>query len=480
MSSNASLSSRAKRGIGFSLALLIASPIGAQQATPQGARRVDKAAVRRTVDSLASAFLASKEAPGVSIVVTKGHDTLVSQGFGMADLENSVPATPHTVYRIGSITKQFTSASVMQLVEAGRVKLDEPIGTYLPSLPARWRPATVRQLLNHTSGIPSYTDIGPRWLKRIGQPMTPDSLVALTADDTLTFAPGTGWRYDNSGYVVLGMLIEKVSGKSYAQYIDEKLFKPLGLTETMYCSNAPIIPHRAQGYGKDSSGWRNAAFIDMTQPFSAGALCSSALDLARWNQALSSGRVVSAASYREMTTPVGAAAPRHYGFGLMQDTIDGHRVIMHGGGIPGFSTFNGWLPDDSISITVLPNSESARPDRVFRGIARAALGMAPEQAPRRVTLSVAELSRYTGQYALQLPNGSTLAMRMWVDGDHLAAQATGQGATALIPYGHDVFGADFDPAVRFTFTVAGDHATKFTLLQSGVTMNATRVAEDAK
>jgi len=359
----------------FTVAFLIASPVAAQQAAPQGARRVDKAAVRHAVDSLANAFLASKEAPGVSIVVTRGRDTLVSQGYGMADLENSVPATPHTVYRIGSITKHFTAASVMQLVEAGRIKLDDSIGTYLPNLPARWRPATVRQLLNHTSGIPSYTDIGPRWMSKMSLPIAPDSIVALTASDTLTFAPGTGWRYDNSGYVVLGMLIEKVSGKTYAQYLDEKLFKPLGLTETMYCSNAPIIPHRAQGYGKEASGWRNAVFIDMTQPFAAGALCSSASDLARWNAALSSGRVVSAASYRDMTTPTGSAAPRHYGFGLMVDTIGGHRVVQHGGGIPGFSTFNAWLPDDSISITVLPNSETARPDRVFRSVVSAVLGM---------------------------------------------------------------------------------------------------------
>src|SRR5437868_163680 len=278
------------------------SMLQAQQPVPQGTHRSDPMTVRRTVDSLAKAFLAAREAPGVSIVVDRGRYTLISEGYGLADMESSVPATPHSVYRIGSITKQFTAAAVMQQVEAGRVRIDDSIGAYLPSLPARWRQATVRQLLNHTSGIPSYTDLGPRWLKRIGEPMSPDSLVALTANDSLTFAPGTGWRYDNSGYVVLGMLVEKVTGKPYAQYLKERLFAPLGLSETMYCSNGPIIPHRAQGYGKDSSGWRNAAFIDMSQPFSAGALCSSALDLARWNQALAGGRVVSAASYQLMTT----------------------------------------------------------------------------------------------------------------------------------------------------------------------------------
>jgi CubicO group peptidase (beta-lactamase class C family) len=367
--------------IRVALALCLSwTTLQAQQPTPQGKSRSDPNNVRRTIDSLAKAFIASREAPGVSIVVVRGRDSLISQGYGLVDLENSVSATPHSVYRIGSITKQYTSAAVMQQVEAGKIRLDDSIGTYLPSLPARWRPATVRQLLNHTSGIPSYTDIGPRWLKRIGEPMSPDSLVAFTANDSLNFAPGTGWRYDNTGYVVLGMLVEKVTGKSYAQYLNERFFGPLGLKETMYCSNAPIIPHRAQGYGKDSSGWRNAAFIDMTQPFSAGALCSSALDLARWNQALGSGRVVSAASYQLMTTPSGTATPRHYGFGLVSDTLAGHRIIQHGGGIPGFSTANAWFPDDSLSVTVLPNGEGARPDRLLSNIARAVFGV-PLQQP---------------------------------------------------------------------------------------------------
>ena len=435
------------------------------------------AAVRSTIDSLAMAFLSAGEAPGVSIVVIRGRDTLVSAGYGRADLENNVPATPHTLYRIGSITKQFTSAAVMQLVESGKVQLDESIGKYVPSLPVRLQLVTVRQLLNHTSGIPSYTDVGARWMKRIGEPMTPDSLVAFTANDPFNFPPGTNWRYNNTGYVILGMLLEKVTGKPYGQYLEERLFKPLGLTQTTYCDNARIIAHRARGYAKDASGWRNAAFIDMTQPFSAGALCSTALDLAHWNQLLGSGRVVSASTYREMTTPAGAAAPRHYGFGLVADSFASHRLIEHGGGIPGFSTVNAWFPDDSLTVTILPNAESARPDRLLNSLARVALGMPLDKPPQRVALSAADLARYSGQYVVQLPNGSTLQMKIWVDGDHLAAQATGQGPTVLISYGHDVFGADFDPSVRFTFTVTGEHATKFTLAQNGATMNATRVAE---
>ena len=463
------------RIIQCALAVCVSWPALHAQQPAASAHRPRVAVVRRTVDSLAKAFLAAGEAPGVSVVVIRGRDTLVSAGYGLADLENGVPATPHTMYRIGSITKQFTSASVMQLVESGQVELDESIGAYVPSLPARLHLVTVRQLLNHTSGIPSYTDVGPRWLKRIGEPMTPDTLVAFTTTDPFNFPPGTNWRYNNTGYVILGMLLEKVTGKPYAQYLDERLFKPLGLTQTTYCDNARIIPHRAQGYAKDGSGWRNAAFIDMSQPFSAGALCSTALDLAHWNQMLAGGRVVSAASYREMTTPSGAAAPKHYGFGLVADSLASHRLIEHGGGIPGFSTINAWFPDDSLSVTILPNAESAHPERLLNSIARVALGIPLDKPPQRVALSAAELARYSGQYAIQLPNGSTLQMKIWVDGDHLAAQATGQGPTVLIAYGHDVFGADFDPTVRFTFTLSAEHATKFTLAQEGATMNATRV-----
>ena len=370
----------------FGLILLaIARPSSA--ATAQGAsapaapQRPDVAAVRRTIDSLANAFLAAREAPGVSIMVVRGRETIVNKGYGFADLENEVPAGPKTVYRIGSITKQFTSASVMQLVEAGRVRLDDSIGTYLTTLPARWRGVSVQQLLNHTSGIPSYTDLGPRWMKRIGETMPPDTLVALTANDTLNFAPGTSWRYDNTGYVILGMLVEKVSGTPYAQYLQEHLFGPLGLSQTMYCDNAPIIPHRAQGYSRTANGWRNSMFIDMSQPFSAGALCSTAPDLARWNEQLASGRVVSLKSYILMTTPVGAAAARHYGFGLGANVLNGHRIIEHSGGIPGFATDNAWLPDDSLSVTVLPNADGAHAGQLLHKVVEAALGLPLESPP---------------------------------------------------------------------------------------------------
>jgi D-alanyl-D-alanine carboxypeptidase len=348
---------------------LIAAPVSARaQSYPS------KAVVARIADSLATDFLAKRGAPGMSIAVVRGRDTLVMRGWGKADLENDVPATAATVYRIGSVTKQFTSARVMQLVEQGQLALDDAIGTHLPNLPAAWRAVTVRQLLNHTGGVPSYTNIGPRWVRRWGEEMTPDTLVALTAGDTMWFAPGSKWSYDNTGYVVLGMLVEKITGRPWATEIGEVLASPLGLADTRNCLTQPIIPHRAQGYAEANGAWINAPFLAMTQPYAAGAMCSTVRDLARWNRALGTGRVVSAASYALMTTPTGAAAASRYGFGLARDTLAGHTVIQHGGGINGFITSNVWVPDAELSVTVLTNSSSARPDTVMRQLVRAALG----------------------------------------------------------------------------------------------------------
>jgi CubicO group peptidase (beta-lactamase class C family) len=337
------------------------------------------ARVAQVVDSLARAFVAQGGAPSVAIGVVRGGETIVMKGWGKADLENDVPATEHSVYRIGSITKQFTAAAVMQLVEQGKVRLTDSIGAHLPTLPAAWRGVTVRQLLNHTSGIPSYTDIGAPWLRRWGEEMSPDTLVALTASLPMWFAPGSSWRYDNSGYVVLGMLVEKVAGRPWATEIEERFIKPLGLTETLDCLTAPVVPHRVHGYAPVGTGWINAPYLAMSQPYAAGALCSTVGDLAKWNRALHGGRVVSAASYALMTTPEGAAAAPNakYGFGLGRATMFGHEVILHGGGINGFISSNAWVADAGLSITVLTNSGSAPAGPLLRKVMQAALGVPP-------------------------------------------------------------------------------------------------------
>ena len=332
------------------------------------------AAVARVVDSLATAFLAANQAPSVAISIVRGTDTLIMKGWGKADLELDVPATERSVYRTGSVTKQFTAAAVMQLVEQKKVGLGDSIAAHLPGLPAAWRGVTITQLLNHTSGIPSYTGLGQAWRKRWAEEMTPDTLLALTATQPMWFAPGTSYRYDNTGYVLLGMLIEKHAGRPWAVDIEERFAKPLGLTDTRNCPTAPIIPRRVSGYDRGGAGWANTAYLAMSQPYAAGAICSTVGDMARWNAALHGGRVVSAASYAAMTTPTGAATARGYGFGLARDSIGGWAAIVHGGGIHGFSASNAWVPGAKLSVTVFTNSSSARADELLQQVTRAGLG----------------------------------------------------------------------------------------------------------
>jgi len=448
-------------------ALVLTLPFGAPALVAQSYPPASVVAAK--VDSLAKAWIADRGSPAVSIAVTRGGDTLVTGGWGIADLENQVPATAATVYEIGSVTKQFTSTAVMQEVERGRIKLDDPIGSYLPSLPEAWKPVTVRQLLNHTSGIPSYTALGPAWVRRWGEEMSPDTLVALTASKPMDFEPGSKWSYNNSGYVVLGMLIEKVTGHTWAADVRSRFAEPLGLPDTRWCDVSPIIPRRAHGYAPDGRGFKNAPFLAMSQPYAAGALCSTVGDLARWNGLLHGGKVVSAESYRAMTTPEGAAASGRlqYGFALARDTLGGHTMIAHNGGINGFVSENAWFPDTRTSITVLTNSSGgSNPGKLMRQVARVALGLALEQPPKRVALTAAERARYVGEYDVEMPGGTRRLSVTEDDGLLFARLDVGGGSPfELLPYGDHTFGVPISDAIKIVFVVEGNRATGLTFRQ---------------
>ena len=451
------------------VALLLVPSLLAAQAGP------GRDAVARTIDSLATAFVANGGAPSVAIGVVRGVDTITLDAWGKADLEHDVDATAVTVYRTGSVTKQFTAAAVMQLVEQGKVRLDDSIGAHLPALPAAWRAVPIRLLLNHTSGIPSYTGAGENWRRRWGVEMPPESLLAITAKDTMWFAPGSSYRYDNTGYVLLGMLIEKIAGRPWGTDMEERFFKPLGLSQTYNCMADPIIPHRARGYEKSGTGWVNTPYLAMSQPYAAGAICSTVGDLARWNRALHTGRVVSAESYRMMTTPEGAAArsENQYGYGLSREKMGELDVIEHGGGIQGFITGNAWVPSAELSVTVLTNSGSARASELLRQVARAAMGLPLVQPPRVMPLAAAERARYVGVFSLPLPSGQR-DFTVAESADGLTGQLQGQGAIPLLHHGNHTFGASFDPSVRLIFTMEGDRATRMTLVQGGQRIEGAR------
>lgn len=449
--------------------LLILLPATLAAQAPSYARE------RARIDSLLAAEVAEGPIAGLGVAVVKGRDTIVLKGYGFANVEDDVPVTPVTVFRIGSVTKQFTSSAVMQLVEKGKLSLDDTLGAMLSSAPARWRGVTLRQLLNHTSGIPSYTDLGPRWQRRWREDMLTDTIIAMTAGDSMYFPPGTKWRYDNTGYVLLGMILERATGRPYARYLDDTFFKPLGLSGTMYCYNRPVIEHRAQGYDRLGKQFMNAEYLSMTQPYAAGSLCSTTGDLVKWTYALHSGKVVSATSFALMTTPVGAAAASRYGFGLQIDSLEKHPRISHGGGIHGFVSMVARYPADSLTVVVLVNSVPAPIGILANNVARIIFGLPLEGiAPPRVTLTQEQRAVYTGTYNVKTPSGTALPITVSVDGDKVMAQAEGQGAFELIPYGNHVFGAGFDRTLRMTFTVEGGRATKVVLRQGGAVMEGLR------
>lgn len=435
-----------------------------------------RARVVATIDSLAAAFLADGPVASVAVAVVKGRDTILAKGYGLADIENEVPATSKTVYRIGSITKQFTSAAIMRLVDDTKLSLDDTLGKMLPSVAPAWRGVTLRRLLNHTSGIRSYTGLGPRWQRRWREDMSPDTIVGLVRDDTLDFKPGAQWRYNNTGYVLLGMIIERASGKPYATFLEDEFYKPLGLSQTYYCSQKPIIKHRAQGYDRAGRQLVNTEYLSMTQPFSAGALCSTVGDLVAWQRALVGGRVVRPGSYTAMTTPEPLidGKPLTYGYGLGVGALAKHRKVSHGGGINGFITDLAYYPDDTLHVVVLANTSPSNPGRLTDQIARVALGLPLLTPPAGVALAGAERARYVGSYSLTTPSGQKAPMRIYEQGPALLGQVAGQPPSRLVALGNHAFVLQDDPDVRVTFTVSGDRATKLTMAQPGLTMEATR------
>ena len=431
------------------------------------------------LDSLSRDFLVSSPAAGATVAVIKGSDTLLYSGFGEQDRERHLPADRGTIYRIGSITKQFTSAAIMQHVQDGRLHLTDQLGTLLPEYPA-WKDITLRQLLNHTSGIHSYT-ASKTWAARMGDPLTAAQVMAFVASDTLDFAPGTVWRYNNSGYFLLGMILEKVEHKPYAQIVRDQFFTPLGMRSAAYCPNGQADAHYATGYDKRGASLAPAQRIDLSSPFSAGALCMSVPDFLAWQTALTSGRVVTPVTYALMTTAdtVASGLRTGYGLGLAPGMLGAHRLVQHGGDIPGFSTQQMWFPDDSLRVVVFANTLGSVPDRLALNLARATFGMpvvVPAKPAPAVPLAAADGVKYEGTYDLVRTGGGALPLRVWIEGDAVVAQAEGpgQGKIPLRFLGNDAFGADFDPSMRLIFTIENGKATKVRLLQGGGSIEGQR------
>ncbi|MEO8453359.1 MAG: serine hydrolase domain-containing protein [Gemmatimonadota bacterium] len=454
---------------------------GLSSATAQRST-ITRDAFRSRADSLVYTYLAESHAPSASFAVIRGSDTLAYGAHGLANVDAWRAPTATTIYEIGSITKQFTSAAIMKLVEQGRVKLDDDLSKYVPQFPLQGRKVSIRQLLNHTSGIHSYTS-SPAWVKTWNDALSPDAIIKFVAADTFDFAPGTAYRYNNTGYVLLGMVIEKASGQKYAKYLDAQFFKPLGLSQSSYCPSKTSDPAFALGYSKGPSGPVRAQFLDLSHPFSAGALCSTVGDFAKWQRALDGGMVVSPASYALMSTAdtLNSGRKINYGFGLAPGVFNDHKTVSHTGGVNGFATAATYVPDDSLSIVVFTNYDSESPQTLVQNLLRVAYGVAPvgraaaTSQAAALSLSTADRDAIVGNYALQLPGGQAVPLKVFLDGTRLMAQAQGQDASEMRYLGNYAFGVAFDPELRFTFTVDGGKATKVVLLQGGARVDGPRV-----
>jgi D-alanyl-D-alanine carboxypeptidase len=369
-------------------ALVAASLAGCARAAPHapvparsGSARAAAPAWSADVGHIVGRALA-RHGAGVSVAVEQGGHVVLAKGYGLADIADRVPATADTVYPIASVTKQFTAAAVMQLVEQGRLRLTDTLGGLLPEI--RWRDprarhVTVRQLLTHTSGIPSYDSL-PGFGPLDRYPQTHAAILALITGQPLKFAPGTRAAYSNSGYYLLGLIIERRSGLTYGQYLRQRLLAGLGLQHTGLCPGAPS-GGQARLYARGGRAPQPAPRISLVNAYAAGQLCSTVIDLLRWQDALRSGRAVSAASYTQMTTPLRLAGGSTiaYGFGLDLDPINGHPAVSHEGGFPGDAADLTWYPNDNLAVAVLDNASTVPAWTISADIAHRILGSVPRR-----------------------------------------------------------------------------------------------------
>jgi len=312
------------------------------------------------VDDLARRAVASGT-PGVSIAIIKDGKFERIKGYGFADVENRVKVTPESMFQIGSVTKQFTATVIMMLVEQQRVVLEAPVSTYLPELPEGWRDATIRQLLNHTSGIPNYTD-DPAFWGQMRQQSSDKALIELASKRPNGYKHGEKWSYNNTAYYLLGMVIEKITGKTYDQVLRERVWGTVGMPATKVNSWTTVLPNRARGYTGRGKELRNADFLDLGWPGAGGFITSNAKDLSQWLLAQESTKLLKSSSWDEMIrkgVPTGEGD--RYGFGWILNKVNGVEIVEHGGGIPGFGSYVLRLPGKKFAVAVLTNSDDANP-----------------------------------------------------------------------------------------------------------------------
>ena len=404
-------------------------------------------------DKLLTEQFKPSESGCAALVAQKGQ-VLYKKAFGMADIELNVPMQSDMVFRIGSITKQFTAVCILQLMEQGKLGLQDEITKFIPDYPTQAHKITIEHLLTHTSGIMSYTGM-KNFQDIIRKDMKPEEIIDFFKNQPMEFAPGSKWNYSNSGYFLLGYIIEKVSGKTYPQYLEENIFKPLGMTNSFYGSNNKIIRNRASGYQPGNEGTVNADIMSMTIPYAAGSIQSTVEDLYKWHQALHAYKVVKKENLEKAFTEYKLTDGKgtHYGYGWSLSKIQGSLTIEHGGGINGFLTNAIYLPNEDVFVAVFSNSNAKSPTDI--SVKMAALTIGKPYNYKEIQLDDATRESYPGVY-----ENEEGTQRIITKADkQLFSQRTGGPKYAIKAYENDKF---FFPNSLTTLAFQRDNQNKIT------------------
>ena len=395
------------------------------------------------VSDFVNEYLKKNQIPGCAVMIRQDGKVVLCQGYGVANLEHGTRVVPQTVFQSGSIGKQFTAMAVMMLIEEQKLALDDPISKYL-DVPENWSAIRVRHLLTHTSGLGDYPESFS-----LQRDYTEDELLKMVTTQPLAFAPGEKWSYSNLGYVTLGILIHKVSGELWGDFLQQRVFAPLGMKHTSVISEADIIPNRAAGYVLKNGALKNQQWVSPTVNNTAdGSLYFTVEDIAKWDEALETRKLVSRASYEQMWTPVklnnGTSAP--YGFGWRVARTDSdHAVLEHGGAWQGFASYIVRYPDDRLTVAVLCNRAGASARYIATRIAGFYI---PALAPRlhaAIKLDPAILSSYAGEYRLE----NRFTIKVSVARDRLETTWLGEKISLVPESEADFFQQDSDRTFRF-------------------------------
>ncbi|MBL7945348.1 MAG: serine hydrolase [Flavobacteriales bacterium] len=383
-------------------------------------------------DALTARF--SMDAPGGAVLIARGNTVIYEKAIGLADLSTKQALTTDHQFRIASVTKQFAAVAILQLAEAGKLKVEDEIQKYV-DFPEKEHPITIEHLLTHSSGIPDFTRTAAYTPEAYAKPITLPELIALFANEPLEFAPGTKWNYSNSGYLLLTAIIENVSGQTWSDYAREHLFEPAGMTSSSAAIAGGPLPNEAVGYAESEQGWESAYPISLSWPRAAGCIRSTVHDLWAWNRSVFAGKLVGTAMMTKAHRPfhLNDGHVTDYGYGWFLQHVQGSPTIEHNGGIDGFTSASLYLPNEDLYVAVLVNRQTSDASDLAPILAGIAMGK-PYGGPV-LPLNPEVAQDYTGVYV----NAEGVERYITADDDGLHAQRQGSTVLDLDHLGNDRF-----------------------------------------